>query len=472
MGNAPGSPAGLNHRQSDLIAIALMTAAYFAAGKLGLSMALVHPSSTAVWPPSGIALAAFLLLGYRAWPGVALGAFLVHVTTAGSIGTSLAIAAGNTLEAVAGAYLILRFANGARCFDRVQDTVKFAVLGGPVSTAISSTIGTTALAVSGFATWVDYKPIWLTWWLGDQAGVLIVAPLLLLWRADFRVRWSWIRLSEFATLLLSLAITGQIVFGPLSRRGYPLEYLSIPFLVWAALRFRPREAATVSLLLSGIAVRGTLRGFGPFSVGTKNDSLLLLQAFMSIVAIMTLTLAVLTAERLRADEQILNLAVTDPLTGLANYRKLVDVLDLEIKRFGRTGRPFSILLIDMDGLKAINDGFGHLVGSQALCRLGRILRVHCRDIDTAGRYGGDEFVLIIPETGRKQAQQVAERIQQRVLEDDERPAISVSFGTAVYPRDGETRDELLEAADRALYRMKRQPLEEGHSANQTGGSKT
>jgi len=472
MGNAPGSLAGLDHRQKDLLAIALMAAAYFAAGKLGLSMAFVHPSSTAIWPPSGIALAAILLFGYRVWPGVALGAFLVHVTTAGSIGTSVAIAAGNTLEAAVGAYLVSRFANGTRCFDRVQDTLMFAFLGGPVSTAISSTVGTTALAVSGFAMWMDYKPIWLTWWLGDQAGVLVVAPLLLLWRADFHVRWSWFRLGEFASLLLWLAITGEIVFGPLSRRGYPLEYLSIPFLVWAALRFKAREAATVSLLLSGIAVRGTLHGFGPFAVGTKTVSLLLLQAFLGIVAVMTLTLAVLTAERTRADEQILNLAVSDPLTGLANYRKLIDVLDLEIKRFGRTGRPFSILLIDMDGLKAINDGFGHLVGSQALCRLGRILRVHCRDIDTAGRYGGDEFILIIPEAGRKQAQQVAERIQQRVLEDEERPAISISFGAAVYPRDGETRDELLEAADRALYRMKRRPIEEGRSANQTGGNTT
>jgi len=178
-----------------------------------------------------------------------------------------------------------------------------------------------------------------------------------------------------------------------------------------------------------------------------------------------LALAVLTAERSRAEEQILNLAVTDPLTGLANYRKLIDVLDLEIKRFGRTGRPFSILLLDMDRLKAINDSHGHLVGSRALCRLGNILRVHCRDIDTAGRYGGDEFVLVIPETGRKQAQLVAQRIRQRVSEDGQQPAISVSIGAAVYPRDGETRDEMLEAADRALYEMKRRSREETHTSS-------
>jgi diguanylate cyclase (GGDEF)-like protein len=171
------------------------------------------------------------------------------------------------------------------------------------------------------------------------------------------------------------------------------------------------------------------------------------------------------------EQRIRNLAGTDSLTGLANYRKLVDVLDLEIRRFGRTGRPFAILLLDMDGLKAINDKHGHLVGSRALRRLGEVLRVHCRDIDTAARYGGDEFVLVMPESGRKQAQQAAHRIGQRVAQDDEKPAISVSIGAAVYPRDGETRDALLEAADRALYQMKRRPRDEAHSASQESGKK-
>jgi diguanylate cyclase (GGDEF)-like protein len=464
IGNSHTDRPALDDRQKNLIAIGAIAAAYFVAGRLGLSMALVHPSSTAVWPPSGIVLAAFLILGYRVWPGVALGAFLVNITTAGSIWTSLAVAVGNTLEGVAGAYLVSRFANGARCFDRVQDTLKFAFLGGLGSSAISSTIGATALALGGFASWADYKPIWFTWWLGDAAGVLILGSLVLLWSADHRVRWPWKRIGEFGVLLAGLTATSQIVFGPFARRSYPVEYLAIPFLIWSAFRFGPRESATVTTVLSAIAIRGTLDGFGPFALGVRNESLLLLQSFMSIVAVMTLTLAVLTAERTRAEEQILNLAVTDPLTGLANYRKLIDVLDFEIKRFGRTGRPFSILLLDMDGLKAINDAHGHLVGSRALCRLGNVLRVHCRDIDTAGRYGGDEFVLIMPETGRKQAQLVAERIRQRVAEDGEKPAISVSVGAAVYPRDGETREELLEAADRVLYEMKRRLRDTAHSS--------
>ena len=472
MANRVQSRSALDDRQKNLIAIGAMAGAYFVAGKLGLSMALVHPSSTAVWPPSGIVLAAFLIWGYRLWPGVALGAFLVNITTAGSIGTSIAIAAGNTLEGVVAAYLVSRFASGARCFDRVQDTLKFAFLGGLLSTTISSTIGVSALTLGGFARWVDYKPIWFTWWLGDATGILVLSSLLLLWSADSRLNWKWERFGEFGLLLAGLTATSQIVFGPFAHRSYPIEYLCIPFLIWAAFRFRPREAAAVIAVLSAIAIHGTLSGFGPFALGVRNESLLLLQAFMGIVSAMTLALAVLTAERSRAEEQILNLAVTDPLTGLANYRKLIDVLDLEIKRFGRTGRPFSILLLDMDRLKAINDSHGHLAGSRALCRLGNILRVHCRDIDTAGRYGGDEFVLVIPETGRKQAQLVAQRIRQRVSEDGEQPAISVSIGAAVYPRDGETRDEMLEAADRALYEMKRRSREETQPSSRENRNNT
>ena len=210
------------------------------------------------------------------------------------------------------------------------------------------------------------------------------------------------------------------------------------------------------LILSSVAVWGTLHGSGPFAVGTRNESLLLLQSFMGIVAVMTLALAAQATERRRADEQILALAVTDPLTGLANYRGLIDVLDAEIRRFGRTSRTFAVLLFDLDGLKAINDRYGHLTGSRSLCRTADILRVHCRDIDTAARYGGDEFALVIPEAGLEEAGHVSRRIRERLARDSEEPAISASVGTAVYPADGETRDELLSAADRALYDMKRE----------------
>src|SRR5260370_37041840 len=151
------------------------------------------------------------------------------------------------------------------------------------------------------------------------------------------------------------------------------------------------------------------------------------------------------SERKRAEEEILRLVTSDPLTGLANYRKLIDVLDAEIKRYGRAGRPFAVLLFDMDGLKKINDAHGHLVGSRALCRLANILQIHCRAIDTAARYGGDEFVLVLPETESAAAVQVAQRVSEQLNNDGEEPSISVSTGTATYPRDGKPIDELLAA---------------------------
>jgi diguanylate cyclase (GGDEF)-like protein len=152
--------------------------------------------------------------------------------------------------------------------------------------------------------------------------------------------------------------------------------------------------------------------------------------------------------------QVRTLAISDSLTGLANYRRLVDVLQSELERSGRTNRSFSILLMDLDGLKVINDRYGHLAGSRALCRLADILRLHCRSIDTAARYGGDEFALVLPETSDLAAQQVADRIRDRLGVDEEVPQLSLSIGIATFPRCGNSVQQLLESADRALYAMK------------------
>ena len=159
-------------------------------------------------------------------------------------------------------------------------------------------------------------------------------------------------------------------------------------------------------------------------------------------------------DQARLFDQIRSMAVSDSLTGLANYRRLVSVLEAELDRSRRTQRPFSIVLLDMDGLKIINDRFGHLTGSRALVRLGKILRNHSRAIDTPARYGGDEFALVLPEAGPEIATRVVTRIRERLSAEAEAPPLSVSAGVAAYPEDGDTPEKLLAAADRALYRMK------------------
>jgi diguanylate cyclase (GGDEF)-like protein/PAS domain S-box-containing protein len=566
-----------------VVTILLVLLIYFLLGKTSLRFALVHPSATAVWLPTGATLAAFLLLGYRIWPGIFLGAFLVNLTTAGSVATSIGIAVGNTLEGMAGAYLTNRFARGSKAFDRTQDVFRFAFFAGMISTAVSATFGVTSLCLSGFATWPSYASIWSTWWLGDGVSDVVMAPLVLLWSRRARLRWTRVRFIEAILLLSLLIIVGRIAFGgllPFRDGSYPLEFLCIPLLVWAAFRFGEREAALATFVISAIAIWGTLNGLGPFAIGMRNNSLLLLDLFLAVLAVTGLALAAATkernqaaetfervvesapnaivavdqqgkivlvnsqaeeifgyhgkelvgrsvellvperfrnghpgyrtgfatkpqtrpmgagrdlyavrkdgtefpveiglnpieteqgmlvlssimdiTERKRTEEQIRQLALTDPLTGLANYRRLLDALDLEVKRYGRTTRPFAVLLIDLDGLKKINDAHGHLVGSRALCRVANILRSHCREIDTAARYGGDEFVVVLPETESEAALHVAQRISKRLSEDGE-PTLSVSVGTAIFPHDGKSINELLAAADRALYREKRVPKKE------------
>jgi signal transduction histidine kinase/CheY-like chemotaxis protein len=295
-----------SRRFSTLPAIGILTVIYFIAGKLGLKLAFLYASASPVWPPAGIALAALVVFGYRTWPAIFLGAFLVNVTTAGNIGTSLCIATGNTLEAVCGAWLVNQFGGGTRIFDRAQDVFKFA-LAVMVSTAVSPTFGVTSLAVGGLADWANYRAIWLTWWLGDATGALVVAPLLILWSIGPRWRLNPKRHLEVGLLLLVLLMLGEAVFGgwfPITARNYPISFICGPIVIWTAFRFSQRETATGIFILSAIAIWGTLQRFGPFVMETENQSLLIAQTFTAVLAITALALAAGMAEGRRAEAAI------------------------------------------------------------------------------------------------------------------------------------------------------------------------
>ena len=291
---------------SRLPLIGVFAIIYIIAGKIGLNLASLHASASPVWPPAGIALAAILLLGYRAWPAIFVGAFIVNLTTAGDIATSVAIATGNTVEAISGAWLVNRFADGKNVFDRPQGVFKFA-LAAAISAVVSPVFGVTSLALDGFADWTNYGAIWVTWWLGDVTGDLIFTPLVLLWGMRWKLAWKKEETIEVGVLLLLLALLSAVVFGgwlEISAKNYPIAFICGPIVIWTAFRFTQRETATGIFILSVIAVWGTVRGFGPFVGQSENQSLLTVQSWTAVLAITAMALSAGMAERRRIEEEL------------------------------------------------------------------------------------------------------------------------------------------------------------------------
>ncbi|PYI62282.1 MAG: hypothetical protein DMC60_02930, partial [Verrucomicrobia bacterium] len=242
----------------------------------------------------------------RVWPAILVGAFLVNLTTAGNFATSVAIAAGNTLEALAGTWLVNRFGDGRNFCDRPQGVFKFAIAAA-ISALISAALGVTSLALAGFANWSSYNAIWLTWWLGDVTSDLVVTPLILLWSAAGKQRWHEKEVFEVGTLLLLLVLLSGVVFGgwlEISSKNYPITFVCGPVVIWMAFRFTQRETATGIFILSAIAVWGTLRGFGPFVQQTENESLVALQSWIAVLTITALALSAGMAERRRIEEEL------------------------------------------------------------------------------------------------------------------------------------------------------------------------
>ena len=285
----------------------LLAIVYFIAAKLGLALAFVHPSATAVWPPTGIALAALVVFGYRLWPGVFLGAFIANVTTAGSVWSCLGIATGNSLEAVIGAWLMSRFAGGPRAFERPQNVLKFAVLEGAVSTPVSATVGVTSIYLDGFARASEYGRIWFTWWLGDLAGALIVAPLLILSLAPHSRRRTGPRTWESSAVFALLAGVGYLGFAGLAAQDFQaisLAFVCVPILLWTAVRLGRRAASIQLFLICAIAIWGTVQGRGPFVRADGNESLLLLQQFGGTLAVMILMIGAAIFSRNRTEQAL------------------------------------------------------------------------------------------------------------------------------------------------------------------------
>jgi PAS domain S-box-containing protein len=282
--------------------LGLLAALYLIAAKLSLLLAIPPGYASAVWPPSGVAVAVILLAGNRMWPGIWLGAALANLTVQSSGLAAVLIGSGNALEAVVGASLIRHFIGVPRGFDSGEDVFKFVAMSA-VAAVVAATIGVSALALTGAMSRAEFTTNWWTWWQGDVSGIIVIAPLILFWKVRGGGDWSRSRRLEATGFALALALAGYLVFGSgMTSLGFSpaLPLLTFPFIIWAAFRFDQLEVAATIAALCAIAIAYTIVGRGPFASASVNASLLLLLAFISTVAVTGLVLSAVVGERRRA----------------------------------------------------------------------------------------------------------------------------------------------------------------------------
>jgi PAS domain S-box-containing protein len=287
------------------LALAAFTTLYFAAGRLGLSLAFVNESASAIWPPTGLAIAACLLGGRWFWPAILAGAFLVNLTTTIAVFPSILIACGNTAEALIAATLVGRVVRGPDIFAKTSSILAY-VAAALLASAVAATVGIAALLAGGLAAPATATMVWLTWLTGDFSSAVLLTPAIVTWTHARERPWTARAGLEACALLATVIIAAYWVFGPTvtGLRSYPLMFVMLPLMLWAALRFGLLGAANTVFVTAAVATLGTLTGSGPFSRGTPNESLLLLQAYLDVKMVVMLTLAAAVAARHRIEHDI------------------------------------------------------------------------------------------------------------------------------------------------------------------------
>jgi len=455
-----------------LAKVCLVGMAYFAAARLSLALAIPPGYATAVWPPSGIAVAAALLLGHRVWPGIWLGAALANLTVEASLVSATLIASGNTLEALLAAALMRQYAVDPREFLRAEDVVKFVLL---------AALGASVAATAALLPLVSVHDLslsaalrnWWTWWQGDVAGIVLVAPLVLSWTVREAAPWpaqKKIEAAAFALLLIATALAissdGASHFVPFS-----LAFVALPFIIWAAIRFGQREVTTAIAVVCGVAVWYTVERPELFGPVATNELLLMLLAFISMVVATGLMLAAelgarrratdeLQAKRAELESQVQESANYDALTRLPNpalFRsRLAQLLDLA----GDNGRKIAVAVLDIQRFKTLNDTFGRRAGDELLKQIAGRMSLNLGAGNLLARAPGDRFALAAH--GFRSENAVARAVG-RVLERwfgepyalaGSSVLLSARMGLALYPDDGKDPDTLFLHAESALKKAK------------------
>ena len=456
---------------------------FYAGAQLSLSLALAPQSLVMLWMPNGVLLAVLLLYGLRRY-GYFAAAIIVAQIAADwptySLTEAILFAGINLAEATV-AFLLLRRWRFDLAFTAPADLAKF-LLAGPILAAGAAACAAAAAHGLFRDEPLSYLQYLLVWWFSDGVGLAIVTPLILgLWpagapRAVERLRLHWY---DTAVAAAAVAATSLILLADHAMiGGWPIRpTLLLPFTVYAGARLSPRATAVVAAAVAGLLLFVTRNGRQPYGDLPIEQTILQVQQFVFITTITSMGLSTLlaqlrantrhleqrveerTAQLLVANEQLQRLAVTDPLTGVANRRALFAALGREMERYRRHPRDLALIMFDIDGFKAVNDRYGHAAGDRVLQHAASLAARIVRGTDTLARYGGEEFAVIAPETDGEQARQMAERIRtaisaSEILTEKGPVRVTASFGIALLEADDAGPESVMGRADAALYAAK------------------
>jgi diguanylate cyclase (GGDEF)-like protein len=458
MVNSQNPPA--ENKASYLFQILVLAALYFGFGHASFLTAVSHSIVTPVFfVPEGISLAAAILLGPRVWPGIFLGQFALAVSRGLSIEPALAISAINSVEAIIGC-MLFRHLKLSPSLNRMRDLRWLLLIIFFVLQPFSATFGTATLLLSGTISGTqEYMRAWLSWWIGNSLGQSQITPLLLIAFAVPEHVKAALKDALLPLLLLIPAI--WLTFGDLAPEGISAALvIFVPLLIWIAEVSGLMCVCIASSIIAASALFLTGHGIGPF-VEAGKPNVFDMNVFIIGLSLTAQFVSTQSNERKYLQRELENKAHVDYLTGVSNRRHFMEKANLDLVRAVRYGSALSILMLDVDFFKKINDSHGHKTGDAVLLKLAEICRQTLREVDIIGRIGGEEFAILLPETQQKEAVEVAERLRVAIalakvpLESGGLPLqFTVSIGVTSLAAKEDNLDVLLNRADKALYAAK------------------